>query len=217
MKDMNISTSFLSDAEDPESDDTSENSNVEVSNTVILASSPEIVPHQKITEPLVTEKKDSRQCVLELVGKMLDSKLLNEPEAGQAVCLAMRNDNTHELMATLLRARSSIQAQSVFLKMWLAGFREEKHKVTVLQRFPTEAVNPSPPLMPLSLHFSDASPLESPIAKIDRTPSILLSDPIRHFKKFSSSTVSTESPSPKLVLANMMGRLESTSSDDCGV
>ena len=205
MRDMNISTSFISDAEDPES------------------STDEIISGCPI---------DSRQSVLEILGNMLDLNLLTESEAQQAVCLAMKTDNTYELMGSLLRARSaSIQAQSVFIKMWLRGFREDTKKpaVKVLQRvtsqkaIPIETVNPSPPLMPLSLHFSsdESSPLESPIAeRLAPTPSILLSEPfLGHFKKNSSSTASTLSPSPQLILTNMLavGRGESTSSDDCGV
>jgi len=67
MRDMNISTSFISDAEDPESS----TDEIQTSCTI-----------------------DSRQSVLEILGNMLDLKLLTESEAQQAVCLAMKTDNT---------------------------------------------------------------------------------------------------------------------------
>ena len=64
---------------------------------------------------------EPRQFVLEKIGMMMDDELLSESETGDAISLAMKPDSTFEAMKSLLNSRTTLKAQSVFLKMWLGG------------------------------------------------------------------------------------------------
>jgi hypothetical protein len=184
----------------------------------------------KLGSQIMTSGKDSkddlRQGVLEIVGDMLDSQLLSESEATEAVGQAMKSDNTYELMGCLLRSRKTLDGKAGFLRMWLRGQKstaaapppihapyrttsEEPELVkprTNYESFGRKIPSASPPLMPIALQFPDNSPCDSPTDDRGPTPSILLSNPPSIIvKRASSLTPSTGEPGggARLVFSNM--------------
>ena len=68
-----------------------------------------------------SEPADVRSFVLQQIGDMMDAQKLSISEATEALDLAMRKDDTHELMASLLKSRKHLQGKADFLRMWLSG------------------------------------------------------------------------------------------------
>ena len=144
IRDLNISTSFVSSAGSGDSSGESPDSRPirriiesrtlsRVDSCISLRanvggepSSPRspIVP--TVFEPLhkpISAAHERRQSVLESIGEMMDRTLLSDEEGTEAIGTAMKNDNTFELMLCLLNSRKTVEAQSAFLKMWLRSQR----------------------------------------------------------------------------------------------
>ena len=238
IKDMNISTSFVNDESEydssVESPSDTRGPNFMYPGVAVSASLDVPTARSEIADV----SSDPRQRVLELIGDMLDAGFLSEADAGRAIKEAMKRDNTYELMLSLLKARKTLKSQSVFLKLWLScptrvvafedlspidtapvsECRRPLMRSSSLRFLETMPI-PSPPLVPMSLQVADASPSPSGSER-EATPSLLMSYP-RGIKSFqrprSIPTPSTMSPSPDLILTAMMGRSQSSGSDDCAV
>lgn len=239
IRDLNISTSFVSSAGSGDSSGDSPDSRPSptdvkhrtlsrVDSCMSLRANVEGEPSSPpspivptVCEPLhkpISAAHERRQSVLESIGDMMDRTLLSDEEGTEAIGMAMKNDNTFELMLCLLKSRKTVDAQSAFLKMWLrsqrpmaapklpqplhAPYRTISDEPDMVRPKAVNAVRlvsqpaASPPLMPIALQFGDgSSPCESPNACEGRgpTPSILMSNPPSAILKGVSRTPPRES------------------------
>ena len=86
-------------------------------------------------------RADSRGYVLSQIGDLIDAQRITADEAQEALDLAMRRDDTHELMSALFKARKTCQGKAEFLKMWLIGKRKSE---SVKASVPPHSVHQGP-------------------------------------------------------------------------
>jgi len=112
-KDLNISTSYISDdsAEVSESPPPIEESRTETKTTQS--------PPVRVEIGTQTEESNTRLDVLSTIGRMYDMHYLDSTDTGDAINLAMRRDDTCDLIVSLLRSRKTLEGQGQFLKLWL--------------------------------------------------------------------------------------------------
>jgi hypothetical protein len=239
IRDMNISTSYISDChtDSPPAPPSRRHGNVckDVNSRSVAQRQMSSLSVKHSDDP-----ESQRKYVLECIGRMFDEGLISEAEASQSIALAMDDASTYRRMAILFESRDTLAARSFFLRLWLRELKTkqpfaEQHGVTEttkvvvpsqefsgtgqerplsradshlnLERLPI----PSPPLVPISLNFTDSSPRDDGISMLPVSSRIR--DPVR-LMKYSNPPLSTPStsmsPSPEL----FMGRLGSQTSDD---
>ena len=132
LNELNISTSFLSSLHCDESSSESSSSIVGADATHGMGG---VVQCDDTADVSADGPRpaDTRQFVLERIGDMLDSGLLSDNEAMDAIALAMLNDNTYDLMSCLVRSRNTLDGQSTFLKMWLKTQNRTGHNVSDME------------------------------------------------------------------------------------
>jgi hypothetical protein len=233
IRDMNISTSFVSEC-DAESHSSSPKKSLEVDQGFRpVSDAPGSFRHSCLPQAL-----DKRQAVLEWIGTMLDEESIIENEASTTIGLAMLDNGTHERIYALLQSRKTMAGKASFLRLWLRTMTKQYDApepspiAPIANAVVTSTVDesdfmrplirsqsncnldilpiPSPPLVPVSLNFADASPTEDTGVR----PSRPQFHGLAKFVKYNGQRISTPStamsPSPELTMA----RLGSQSSDD---
>lgn len=222
IRDMNISTSFIS---DPDAESASSSPKLAekrpharsfTGTTSLICSKPSAIP-----QPM-----DKRQAVLECIGTMLDEQAISEAEASTAIGLSMLEGGTHERIFALLESRKTMAGKSAFLRLWLRTLSKPSELIEpspIPLQAPSDESDfmrplmrsqsncnleilpiPSPPLVPVALNFADGSPLG------DAPPRLGLAKFVKYMNQPISTPSTAMSPSPELTIA----RTGSQSSDD---
>jgi hypothetical protein len=153
-KDLNISTSYLSDdLEGPAPD----------SPVIQSSESGKRHPAEPSRMDVGTQasEDDSRHIVLCTIGQMFDMKYLDSDETADAISLSMRRDDTCDLILSLLRARQSLEGQGQFLKLWLGTRRSASRQPVAYCQSAPIIVKPKPMYSGQAIHPSiESSPDE---------------------------------------------------------
>jgi len=137
LQDLNISTSYIPGETDSDKTDSPLVDHSKSTVSLGVVRSPPEAPEIEA----FTQTDDLRKTILNRIGLLYDSNYLTTDETAEAIGLAMQRDDTCDLMASLLSARSSVDGQGQFMKMWIATRMRQKQQLYV----PPQSVTPFMP------------------------------------------------------------------------